>query len=719
MPKRPESKPHVANFSSGPCAKRPGYDLAALQFPLAGRSHRSGPAKKEIAKLIADTRALLEQDGLPKDYVLGMVPGSDTGAIEMAMWGMLGLLPTTVIHFESFGKGWWGDAKNELKLPDLTELSAPYGELPNLSNANWAGDVVFCWNGTTSGVRVPNGDWIPADRAGLTLCDATSAVFAQSLPWDKLDVVSFSWQKSLGSEGAHGMLVLSPRAVQRLETFNPGRPLPKVFRLTAKGKFAEAVFKDSPINTPSMLVIADMLDALDWAHKAGGYATLVERANRNVAAVAAFVAQHAWVEFLAKDEATRSNTSCCLMINDLDAAQIKELTKLLDLHDVAYDIGSYRDAPPGIRIWCGPTVETSDVEAMLPWLAWAHDTVKEHKVAQLNIVATDGLDAGAVATLERAGHKVTKKFFEKAELLAGALAAFDAVILRSATKLPAGVFEATLAAPGNKLKVVARAGVGVDNIDVDAATRAGLPVFNAPASATHSVVELALGHLLAAARFISRGTEALRAGKWTKNDLKGHELKGKNLGFVGFGRIGQALAAVAHGLGMQIHYFDPYLPAPVADTLHAQLGSTRHDTLVELFRNCTHITVHALLTDETRHMINYDLVKQMPGVAPDGTKCGNHLVSCARGGVVDEDGMCQALADGTLGTLALDVFEKEPLGDSPLLKFPNFSGTPHIGASTHEGQARVGAEIASALISYAEGEMPVGNVVNRAVLQKQ
>lgn len=630
------------------------------------------------------------------------------------MFSLLGSKPVSVARFESFGNGWHTDIVKQLKLP-VTDLSAKYGDLPDLSQVNWDGDVVFTWNGTTSGVRVPNGDWIPADRKGLTLCDATSAVFAQHMDWSKLDVVTYSWQKCLGGEGGHGMLVLSPRAVERLETVKSSFPLPKIFRLTKAGKLIKGVFKDSPINTPSMLCIEDQIDALTWATAEGGYPALIARANANLSEIERFVAQTPWISFLSQRPECRSNTSVCLLINDMEAQQVKQMTKLLDRHAIAYDIGSYRDAPAGLRIWCGPTVEQADVANLMSWVAWAHDQVKTGSIQSMNIVVVDGMQASGVKMLQAAGHTVTKKKISKEDLLAGALSEFDAIILRSATKLPAAVLNATAAVAGSKLKVIARAGVGVDNIDLNAATAAGVPVLNAPFSATHSVVELALGHLLASARHIARATADIKAGVWSKKACTGHELRGKNLGFVGFGRIGQALATVARALGMNIFFYDPYLPAAVSDKLCASMGATRKATLPDLFRNCTHVTVHAMLTKETRHMINYDLVSLMPGVAPDGTKCGNHLISCARGGVVDEESIAAALKDNTLKSLALDVFEEEPLKESSLKQYPQFSATPHIGASTVEAQNRVGAEIASAVIAFFDNDIPMGNVVNKAV----
>lgn len=657
------------------------------------------------------TREILK---IPKDYHVAMVPASDTGAVEMMMWQLLGPRGVTVCHWESFGGGWYSDAKNQLKLPKLRNLTAPFGSLPDLNSIDWNDDVVFTWNGTTSGVRVPNGDWIPADRQGLSICDATSAAYAMDIPWDKIDVLTFSWQKCLGGEGAHGMLIISPRTVQRLESYKPTIPIPKIFRLTKGGKLDKSIFNGSVINTPSMACFEDYLDALKWAKGCGGLDGLIARSMRNFGVIQKFVAEHSWIEFLAKDPATVSNTSVCLVINDLDKGQVKTMTAMLDRNQVAYDIGSYRDAPPGLRIWCGPTVETHDVEALMPWIAYVHDKVKAGSIKKMKIIVTDGLAAGAIKALQSAGHEVVKKKLSKEELAAGALADWDAIIIRSATKCTANVIQAAVAKPGSKLRLIARAGVGVDNVDLKAASAAGIMVVNSPLSATNSVVELALAHLLSQARKIPRADRGLREGKWLKNECVGHELAGKNLGFIGFGRIGQGLGRVAKALGMNIHVYDPFLPQAVID----QFGATRHSTVADVFRACTHITIHAFLSPQTRHMVNYDMIKLMPGVAPDGTKCGNHIVNCGRGGIIDEVGAAEALKSGILGSLALDVFEKEPVGKSPLMESEAFQGSPHVGASTIEAQNRVGAEIAGAVLAALDGSPPPGNLVNKDVQPK-
>ncbi len=379
---KPTNKPGNPNFSSGPCSKRPGYDLANLDTRSLGRSHRSALGKELLGRACIETAELL---GLPAGYRVGVVPASDTGAMEMAMWSMLGERPVDVLAWESFGQGWVTDIVKQLKLDNVNVLNAEYGELPDLSAADGGHDVVFTWNGTTSGVKVPDGDWIDDDRTGLTICDATSAVFAMPLPWKKLDVVTFSWQKVLGGEGAHGMLILSPRAVERLESYTPPWPLPKIFRLTKGGKLNEGIFDGATINTPSMLCVEDYIDALKWAASLGGLDALHARADRNAAVLSAWVEKAPWVDFLCADPAIRSNTSVCLKIVDAeisaldDGAQrafVKAMEKLLDSEDAAYDVGGYRDAPPGLRIWCGATVETSDIEALGPWLDWAFASAK-------------------------------------------------------------------------------------------------------------------------------------------------------------------------------------------------------------------------------------------------------------------------------------------------------------------------------------------------------
>jgi phosphoserine aminotransferase len=384
---KPQVRPRNPNFSSGPCAKRPGWTPDALKAALTGRSHRAKVGKARLQEVCDRSRALL---GIPKDYRLGIVPASDTGAVEMALWSLLGARGVDALTWESFGEGWATDVAKQLKLKDARIMEAPYGKLPDLRAVDWRHDVVFPWNGTTSGARVPNGDWIDANREGLTICDATSAVFAMDLPWDKLDVVTWSWQKVLGGEAAHGMLALSPRAVTRLESYTPPWPLPKIFRLTSKGKLNEGIFKAETINTPSMLAVEDAIDGLKWAQSIGGQAALQMRSQANLAAVARWVERTSWIDFLVADEAIRSWTSVCLKIVDdwfirlpeeTQRDELKRMEAMLDQEGVAYDFVGHRDAPPGLRLWCGATVDTSDVEAVLPWLDWAYGELRRAAAA--------------------------------------------------------------------------------------------------------------------------------------------------------------------------------------------------------------------------------------------------------------------------------------------------------------------------------------------------
>ncbi|MDE3037906.1 MAG: phosphoserine transaminase [Pseudomonadota bacterium] len=385
MPK-PISRPRNPCFSSGPCAKRPGWSTDLLRGAAVGLSHRGKRGKAKLAEVIDRSRKIL---GLPENYLLGIVPASDTGAVEMALWSLLGARGVDVLAWESFGAGWASDCKNQLKLKDLNVHKADYGKLPDLSKAHWNNDVVCTWNGTTSGVRVPNGDWIAADRQGLSICDATSAAFAMNLPWDKLDVVTWSWQKVLGGEAAHGMVALSPRAVERLLSYTPAWPLPKIFQMTKGGKLMEGIFRGETINTPSMLCVEDALDGLKWGEANGGLAGLIKRSEANLKAVEQWVAKSPWVAFLAEDAATRSSTSICLKIVDpwftalapeAQGETAKKIAAALEKENVAFDIGAYRDAPPGLRLWGGATVETADLNAIFPWIEWSWNEVKNSAV---------------------------------------------------------------------------------------------------------------------------------------------------------------------------------------------------------------------------------------------------------------------------------------------------------------------------------------------------
>ncbi|HEX7968569.1 MAG TPA: phosphoserine transaminase [Stellaceae bacterium] len=384
---KPLARPANPRFSSGPCAKRPGWTLQALDHALLGRSHRAKPGKAKLNEVVERSRAIL---GIPKDYRVGIVPASDTGAVEMALWSLLGARGVDVLAWESFGEGWATDVAKQLKLADARLVRADYGSIPDLAKVDTDRDVVFTWNGTTSGACVPNGDWIKPDRKGLTICDATSAAFAMALPWDKLDVVTWSWQKALGGEAAHGMLALSPRAVARLESYTPPWPLPKIFRLTSKGKLNEGIFQGETINTPSLLAVEDAIDGLKWAEAVGGQKALMARSKANLAAIAQWVERTPWIDFLVQDPAARSWTSVCLKIiddwferlaPDAQRAAVKRLEALLDAEGVAWDIAGHRDAPPGLRIWCGSTVERSDVEALLPLLDWAYGEVRRAAAA--------------------------------------------------------------------------------------------------------------------------------------------------------------------------------------------------------------------------------------------------------------------------------------------------------------------------------------------------
>ena len=388
-PPRPDRRPANPNFSSGPCAKHPGWSLAALEGAAVGRSHRSQYCKAKLAEVIERTRVLL---GVPPEWRIGIVPASDTGAVEMALWSLLGARGVHVLAWENFGNQWASDVTKQLKIEDVRVSSADYGGLPNLAETDFNRDVVFAWNGTTSGVRVPDGAWIDSKRAGLTICDATSAVFAMELPWDKLDVTTYSWQKALGGEGQHGMLILGPRAVERLESHAPPWPIPKVFRLTEGGKLREGLFRGETINTPSLLAVEDVLDALQWVASIGGLGAMMARARANLAAIEGWVARTPWAAFVAEDAAARSNTSVCLKIDDAwfaglsddgRAAAAKRLVALLEDEGVAHDIGAYPKAPPGLRVWAGGTVEEADLEALFPWLDWAYAALKAEASADV------------------------------------------------------------------------------------------------------------------------------------------------------------------------------------------------------------------------------------------------------------------------------------------------------------------------------------------------
>lgn len=376
---KPSAKPNNPCFSSGPCAKRPGWSVNALKDAALGRSHRSALGKAKLKDVIDRHRELLN---IPDDYKIGIVPASDTGAVEMAMWSIIGPRPVDVFSWESFGKGWATDVEKHLKPNQMTFYDAPYGSLPDMAQANAGHDIIFTWNGTTSGVCVPDGDWITENREGLTICDATSAVFAYPMPWDKLDITTWSWQKVLGGEAAHGMIVLSPRAVERLQTHTPAWPMPKIFRMTKKGELIDGIFVGETINTPSMLAVEDCLDALKWVDSIGGQKATIQQSQNNYNAIEDWVSKTSWAHFLAHDPSSRSITSVCLTLDvpggHDDKTFIKSMVKLLESEDAAYDINAYRDAPAGLRIWCGATVKTSDIESLMPWIEWAYEEVSGH-----------------------------------------------------------------------------------------------------------------------------------------------------------------------------------------------------------------------------------------------------------------------------------------------------------------------------------------------------
>ena len=629
---KPGVRPTTPHFSSGPCAKRPGWSLQTLTDAVLGRSHRSKAGRAKLKRAIDLTREVLE---VPADYRIGIVPASDTGAVEMALWSLLGARPVTMLAWESFGEGWVTDVKKQLKLKDVTVINAPYGELPDLGKVDFSNDVVFTWNGTTSGVRVPNGDWIASGRQGLTICDATSAAFAQRLDWPKLDVVTFSWQKALGGEGAHGMLILSPHAVERVETYKPAWPLPKIFRLTKGGKLNEGVFAGETINTPSMLCVEDYLDALQWAKSLGGLSATVARSDANAKALSDWVAVTPWVGHLAKNPRERSNTSVCLKVVDTavvrlsgddQAAFAKTLAGLLEKEGVAYDIAYYRDAPPGLRIWCGTTVERNDIEALTPWL--------------------------------------------------------DGLAIRSATKVTAKILE-----QAKDLKVIGRAGIGVDNVDIPAATARGIIVMNTPFGNSITTAEHTISLMLALARQIPEADASTRAGKWEKNKFMGVEMFSKTLGVIGCGNIGSIVADRALGLKMKVIAYDPFL-APERAT---DLGVEKVE-LDELFRRADFITLHTPLTDKTRNVISAAAIKTM--------KKGVRIVNCARGGLVEEGALYEALKNGRVAGAAFDVFVTEPATENPLFNLPNVVCTPHLGASTSEAQENVALQIAEQMSDY-------------------
>ena len=572
---KPAAKPACPNFSSGPCAKRPGWTADALKDATVGRSHRSALGKARLEQSIDLTHEVL---GLPKDYLVGVVPASDTGAMEMIMWSMLGERPVDICHWESFGKGWYDDAVKELKLSNVTEITSPkYGELPDLSKTNPKHDIIFTYNGTTSGVKVPNTDWISDSREGLTICDATSAIFGMDMgDWNKLDVITYSWQKVLGGEGGHGMIILSPRAVARLESFKPPRALPKIFRLTKSTKegtkINAGIFRGETINTPSMICVEDYIDALKWAKSIGGLPALLKRSLDNFAVMAKFVESRPWIHFLCPDEAVRSNTSVCFTL-DLPAEALKKMQKVLEQEEVAYDIGAYRDAPAGLRIWCGSTVETKDLELLTHWLDWTYGQVKPAPQGPLAgerrtvLLATEkAFAADAVkkiqAETDAAGYTLKKlENYKSKEELLEAVQGVDAMIIRSDI-VDAAVIEK---APG--LKIVVRAGAGYDNIDLPSCHKAEVVAMNTPGQNANAVAELVFGMMLTSARNNYDGSS-------------GFELTGRSMAFYGFGAVARAVHKIAKGFNMQTFAYDPFLhPAQITE-----MGATPVTSVADLFK---------------------------------------------------------------------------------------------------------------------------------------
>jgi phosphoserine aminotransferase len=661
---------------------------------LLGRSHRHPQSLAVIQEVESLTRELLE---IPDDFLLAIVPGGDTGAVEMALWNFInGDRTVSTLAWEAFGESWASDIAALIGEQRLIRHSSPYGSIPDLSSVDWSTDLVFAWNGTTAGVKVPIEDLrrhVPQQRDNVIICDLTSAAFAMPIDWSIVDVGTLSWQKALGGEAAHGMLIMSPRAVKRLEESPPTRPLPKIMRLLDDNRrLNRSLFEGNVINTISMLCLEDFRQCLLWA-KAIGREGLFARCEANVAAVGEAVAQYPWLTFLAEDERLRSPCGCCLRINDMTSDEIKQLVNSLAAENVAFDIAPYHSAPRGIRIWCGCTVEASDIRAFVPWLGWAHDLIKDlpkpvpsegiRRVRSLKCLIADGLDGDAVRTLTEAGIDCVTR-----NVSAGDLGNFDCLCVRSATQ----VTDDLLASFGNNLKLVARAGVGVDNIDLSAASQRGVSVVNAPTAASVAVAELTLAHSLSMLRGLGVADRAAREGLWIKSKMKGGELLDRHVGVIGFGRIGSLVAERFRAFGARVMVFDPYGPAMQAGR---RAGFELAEDLDDLFRKVTLVALHVPLTESTYHMVDERRLALMPA--------GSYIVNVARGGLVDERALLNALNSGHIAGAASDVFEKEPFSWEEetvreLLQHANFQSTPHIGAQTKEAQKRVGYETAAAII---------------------
>src|ERR1700735_2751588 len=737
---KPASRPLVPHFSSGPCAKRPGWNPQNLKDAALGRSHRAKIGKEKLKRAIDLTREVLE---VPADYRIGIVPASDTGAVEMALWSLLGARAVTALSWESFGETWTGDILNQLKLKDVTKLAVGYGEIPDLARVDPASDVIFTWNGTTSGVRVPNADWISARREGLAICDATSAAFAQPLDWPKLDVVTFSWQKALGGEAGHGMLVLSPRAVERLETYKPAWPVAKIFRMTKGGKLNEGIFVGETINTPSMLCVEDYLDALNWAKSVGGLKALMARADKNLKVLADWQAKTSWIDFLAATPAIRSNTSVCMKVTDPVVASltsdaqidfIKRMVGLIEKEGAGYDFAGHRDAPAGLRIWCGATIEASDVALLAQWIDWSFAEPKAQRpkapylpcicrpgqakrepgpitnvteygsrlfapsgasagktlsikvvpMTKPKVLISDALSPAAVQIFKDRGIDVDfqPNLGKDKDKLAEIIGNYDGLAIRSATKATAKIIE-----KATRLKVIGRAGIGVDNVEISAATAKGIIVMNTPFGNSITTAEHAITLMLALAREIPQADASTQAGKWEKNRFMGVEITGKTLGVIGCGNIGSIAADRALGLRMKVIAFDPFLSPERA----RDLGVEKVE-LEDLFKRADFITLHTPLTDKTRNIIDAGALAKM--------KKGVRIINCARGGLVDEQALVDALNSKHVAGAAFDVFVEEPATSNVLFGHPNVICTPHLGAATTEAQENVALQVAEQMSDY-------------------
>ena len=687
VPARPE-------FSSGPCAKHPGWTAEALaERAFLGRSHRAALPKAQIQEVIALTRRLLE---VPDGFRVGIVPASNTGALEMAMWNLLGPRGVDVLVWEHFGRVWARDAAEELQLADCRILDAPFGSLPDLRSVRRDCDTVFVWNGTTSGARVPDADWIRGDRAGLTICDATSAAFAQRLDWTKLDVTTFSWQKVLGGEAAHGVLILSPRAAERLATHPPRRGLPRVLRLaTRAGEIIEEVFDGGTLNTPSMLCVADCLLALEWVASIGGLEGAIARADRNFRTVQTWMDSRDWVE--------KSGPESGRPIQHVGVhADRRSMVRGAGGRGTARRALAHAFEAGGSRRGAGrrqsPRCPTDAAGLVRCHRRWGRPRIVD-AVARLGvpirarrgcgqvplILVADRLDAGVRDVIHARGVEVRyePELAGDADALLRAVADAEGLAVRSACLVTSGVIAA-----GRRLKAIGRAGVGVDTIDVEAATRNGVVVLNAPFGNTITTAEHTIAMLLSLARHIPRADASLRSGRWERARFVGLELHGKTLGVIGCGNVGAEVATRALSFGMRVLVHDPFLPPERA----ISLGVDRVEDLDLLLRRSDIVTIHVPRTKDTLNLLSAERIA--------GMKPGARLVNCARGGIVDEVALAGALGSGALAGAAVDVFDSEPVQDHPLFGLANTVVTPHLGASTAEAQAKVSMQIAEDLCDF-------------------